>query len=122
MAGLQPYWEQTRFTSMLPSISSGIKNSDGQILTGKGLLTGCMVFTDGNNDATVVLYDNTSAAGKVITKFVVAAAENFGGVVFGAVSVVVETGIYLDISGTGATCIIYYYSPKYVSDDLLVGS
>ena len=95
---------------MQPSTSSGSKTSDTAILAQPGKLTGVILNADGSNSATAVLYDSKSAAsGTVLARLQVPSGsahlfEDFtllGGVV-------ANNGIYLDISGTGASCIVYY--------------
>lgn len=49
-----------------PEIVSGNKTADALIRTGPGVLKSVIVNTDGTNDATLVLYDNTEASGKVV--------------------------------------------------------
>jgi hypothetical protein len=83
--------------------------ADTQIRTVGGILTSCLVITDGTNDATVILYDAAAAADIAVTnklaEFTVAGANNYGGrdwsypVKFGA-------GLYMDITGTGASVIV----------------
>jgi len=79
-----------------------------QIRTVSGTLTSIEVITDGANDATVIAYDVAAAgdiaAGNKLVELKVLAASNFGGrdwaypVSFGA-------GLYITVSGTGASFI-----------------
>ena len=88
--------------------SSGLVAADSAIVTGKGHLEAVIGVTDGTNDATCVLYDNASAAtGTVLWKGKVTAANNFGGATF-PTPINFTNGIYLDITGTNAACIVYY--------------
>lgn len=92
---------------MASSISSGVLNADTLIFTGKNRVNAVTVITDGTNAATVELYDNTTASGtkKIVGKCVGASLvqhyifEN---------PVVFDTGIYADVTGTGASFIIFY--------------
>lgn len=88
------------------SVSLGEQTSDGILFNGRTLLDGVMVITDGTNPATVILYDNTAASGTKVFEAVVAGANNAELFSFNN-SIKCDTGLYLDISGTGASCIIY---------------
>ena len=88
--------------------SSGEKTSDTAIMAGPGYITAVYVITDGSNNAKVILYDNASAAsGTVMLEMTVVASDNYGGRswVFPAEFF---KGIYVDVSGTGASYIIEY--------------
>jgi len=87
-------------------VSLGEQTSDGILFNGKSLLAGILVITDGSNPATVILYDNTAASGKKLFEAVVAGASNAALFMFDT-HVQAENGIYLDIGGTGASCIVY---------------
>lgn len=89
-------------------ISSGLKAADGIIHTGAVDLCGVVAVTNGAADATCLVYDGISAAGTVVWKGVVAAASNFGGGVLN-IPVHANIGLYLDITGAGAACLIYYF-------------
>ena len=82
--------------------------SSGQACSGKCYLTGLTVYTNGTNDATVVVYDGTSASGKEVSRMKV-----FGGLFVDKLPpftfpVFCQSGIYLTISGTGAGAIVEY--------------
>ncbi len=89
------------------SISSGLQTADAQIYTGRGTLQALTVITDGSNDATVTLYDNTAASGTVLAKLVVDGTANTG---FQSWNFHCRclNGIYADVSGTGASYIVHY--------------
>src|SRR4051812_20404840 len=88
--------------------SSGLKSADAAILAAPGKLRGVTVLTDGTNAATLIIYDNKSAAsGTVLEKLIVAGADRCMKVVFDA-GVVANAGIYADVSGTGAEYIVHY--------------
>ena len=89
------------------SKSTGLLTADKTVITGKSILTGFLVVTDGTNNATIVIYDNTSAAGTELAKIVVLGASYFGGGTF-EIPIRCTKGIYADITGTGASYIIYY--------------
>lgn len=76
-------------------------------LSGKGLYTGVVVNTNGSNDATVTVYDNTSAAGTIIDKYVIVAADYVGGGYL-PFPIYIENGIFVVVAGTGAVCRVNY--------------
>lgn len=92
---------------MATSISSGVLSADTLIFTGKNRINALTVLTDGTNAATVEIYDNTSATGtkRVVGKCVGTGLINH--IIFEN-PVLFENGIYVDITGTGATCIVFF--------------
>lgn len=93
-----------------PATSSGLKSADTAILVGPGKLRGLQVLADGTNAATVVIYDNPSAAsGTILAKVTVDATlteASAGGIPSEGVWAL--TGLYADVTGTGAEFIVYY--------------
>ena len=90
------------------AISSGILATSANIYRGAGILTGVLILTDGSNAATVTVYDHAAdAAGTVLFKATMLGASYFGGGTW-EYPVQFTNGIYVSISGTGATAIIYY--------------
>lgn len=61
---------------------------------------GVVVKTNGSADATVTVYDNTSAAGKIVMSFVVIGSEQVGGVV--NLDLTMSTGLTVVLAGTGS--------------------
>lgn len=92
---------------MASSVSTGVLNADTLIFTGRNRINALTVFTDGTNAATVDIYDNTSAANKIAVKGKCAGANLVEHFIFEN-PVYVENGIYADVTGTGATFIVYY--------------
>ncbi len=88
------------------SKSSGEKTADTTIVTGRGLLCGVNIITDGVNDATVIIYDNTANSGTKLYEGGCDGAENSKLVWFDR-PVQAYNGVRLDISGTGASAIVY---------------
>lgn len=89
--------------------SSGLQNADAAIAARPARLLGLQVVGDGTNAATVVVYDNASAAsGTVLAKVVVDAGlvEAHPALPIGGVCA--NKGIYVDVTGTGAEYIVYY--------------
>jgi len=89
------------------SITSGEQTADGLIFTGQANITAIQVVTDGTNDAKIIIYDNTSAAGRVVFECTVTGASHYGGRVF-VPPIELYDGIYADISGTGASYFVEY--------------
>ena len=88
--------------------TSGIKTEDMAILARPGYFHGIEIITDGTNNASVIVYDNASAAsGTVIFQGTILGANNFGGVIF-IDPVEMFKGIYIDMTGTGMSYIVYY--------------
>lgn len=94
-----------------PATSSGVKSSDGVIYDKPCRLLSVKLVADGTNAAEAELHDNASAAsGLVVAKASVAAgsteSSDHGGIPDGGV--VCNNGIYLNITGTNAECIVYF--------------
>lgn len=89
------------------SRSSGVINTDTLLFTGKNRVNALTVLTDGTNAATVDLKDGTTSSGtiKVTGKCVGASLVNH---FLFEKPVYFENGIYIDLTGTGATCIVYF--------------
>jgi hypothetical protein len=89
------------------ALSPAAITSDGMGCTGKCYMTGLTVYTDGTNDATVVVYNGTSTAGQEVFRTKV-----FGGLYADKISwtypLACEQGIYLDLTGTGAAAIVEF--------------
>lgn len=92
---------------MASSISSGVLNADTLIFTGRNRINALTVITDGTNAATVSLYDNTSAANKIAVQGKCVGANLEAHYIFEN-PVIMENGIYADVTGTGATFIVFY--------------
>ena len=88
-------------------IPSGSKSSSAAITSTASTFCGIAVFTDGSHDAVFSVYDNTTGAGTVVFgPATLVGSSNLGGIV--GVSIPMQNGIYVSISGTGATYIVYY--------------
>jgi hypothetical protein len=91
-----------------PSTTSGLKSADVAIMTKPGKIKSVILLADGTNAATLILYDNASAAsGTVLVKIAVDA-----GLVYESFNsdhgIVCNNGIYADVTGTGAEFIVHY--------------
>ena len=88
--------------------TSGVKAVDAVILAVRGYFHGIEIITDGTNSANVIVYDNaTTAAGTIVFQGTVEGASNFGGVLF-IDPVEMMNGIYINMTGTGMSYIVYY--------------
>lgn len=92
---------------MASSISSGLQTTDQLLYTGRNRINAITLITDGTNAASVVVYDNTTAASKVAAKVTAAGAQNTMHVIFEN-PVLCENGIYADVTGTGAAYIVFF--------------
>lgn len=92
---------------LIYATNSGEITSSQLVYAGACLISKIKVLTDGSNNATIIVYDNTEGSGKVIDKTIVAAAIRYGG---GNIipPEKCDNGIYVTISGTGASVIISY--------------
>jgi len=87
--------------------SSGLKTASEASHANPVVLGGCLLLTDGANDATLVLYDNASAAsGDVVAKLAIAGSDLTGGITF-PFEVATANGLYAELTGVGANFILY---------------
>lgn len=90
------------------SKSSGAKIADGVILDQPGKLTSVILTGDGTNAATLLVYDNASAASGTL----LASLSVDAGLVYESFCphfpIDALNGIYIDIGGTGASAIVHY--------------
>lgn len=92
-----------------PATSSGLLSADTAVSALPGRLLGVALIADGTNAATVILYDNASAAsGTVIAKLSVAALGTYADMNMPNEGIAVNKGIYADVAGTGAAFIVLY--------------
>ena len=97
--------------SMRPATSSGRKTADVAICARPCLLKSVILEGDGTNAATAILYDNKSAASGTVLAKLLLPASGIMCIVFDAKDgIEASNGIYLDIGGTGAACIVHYAS------------
>jgi hypothetical protein len=92
---------------MKSSITSGIKTASAIICTESALFYGVEIITDGTNAATIIVYNSQDATGPVLFKGTVPGSSNFGGSTY-ETPVRAGAGIYVAISGTGASCVVYF--------------
>lgn len=89
------------------SANTGVLNASALTFTGRNRINAVSLFGDGVNAATLNIYDNTSAAGKIAVKVQVKAADYQNHVIF-TQPVYMENGIYNSLTGTNANFIVYY--------------
>ena len=90
------------------SRSSGLKNADAAISAGRNRINAITLLGDGTNAASLIVYDNASAAsGTVLAKVTQLATARLTHIIFEN-PVFAENGIYADVTGTGAEYIVYY--------------
>jgi hypothetical protein len=92
---------------MATSISSGVLSSDTLIFNGRNRVNAVTVLTDGTNAATVELRDGTTASGTVKITGKCLGANLVNHIIFEN-PVLFETGLFADLTGTGATCIVFF--------------
>ena len=79
----------------------------GAVYAARTLLAGVALITDGTNPCDVVLHDNaTAGSGLKVFEGGVAGSDRGKLVLFDS-PVVCENGLYLTLTGTGASCIVY---------------
>lgn len=89
--------------------SSGLKSADAVIMAMPGRMFYVQLLGDGTNAASLVLYDNASAAsGLVLAKLSLDAGLVQSEPFAVEAGVVANNGIYADVSGTGAEYIVYF--------------
>jgi hypothetical protein len=95
---------------MAIQIPSGVKTGNFLMKTEPCYLGGVLVITDGSNAATVTVYDDSldRTSGKIVWQNTDAGASNYGGGFFVA-PIKCNNGIYITISGSGASYIAYEY-------------
>jgi len=99
------------------SINSGRQNNSAVIYAGKSKISWVKVVTDGNNNASLAIYDSATAAnnGKQVDARPVAASTGYGGGAVGGDAYYCNNGIYCELTGGGA-----YYFVGYSDKDLSV--
>ena len=87
------------------------QTDDATIHTGVGWLYGIWVETDGTNDVTVTIYDNTAASGtKIGNTFTVEASKRFRAIDFGnSTPVPFNTGLTVDVTTAGTVEYTVFY-------------
>jgi len=85
---------------------SGKKTSSALIYTGECILKGAFLYTDGTNDASLIIYDGTTATGKILREVHAKGADGKGPFGDTAIFVRAKTGVYGELTGTNAYFIV----------------
>ena len=87
--------------------------ASGLVIAGQAILKGFLIGTDGVNDPTITVFDNTSNSGEEIVPSTAYDASSLG--VNGAVGLndYCEKGIYVEISCAGAVEVSVKYTPYF---------
>lgn len=94
------------------SILTVEKSGPDDIFTGRGVLYGLNINTDGVNDVTVICYDSLDASGKIIWKHFVAADTMTDGFLLTNMGILCTTGLYVSIvGGTPSVVVLYRNNP-----------
>lgn len=92
-----------------PVTSSDLKSTDAAISAIGAYLHGVMLISDGTNTASLIIYDNaTAASGLVLAKIAIPATTAGPTYVTFNNPVSANKGIFADVTGTGAAYIVYY--------------
>lgn len=99
-------------TIQLPvATTSDLQSADAQITVMPGLLHGVALLGDGTNACNVKVYDsenNTTSGKKLLATVSLPASSITDETLIFNFGVVVNRGIYCDVSGTGASYYVYY--------------
>lgn len=92
-----------------PVTSSDIKSADAAISALGGYLHGVWLISDASNAASIIIYDNASAAsGIVLAKLSIPASTTAPQYITFNQPITANKGIFADVTGTGANYIVYY--------------
>ena len=93
---------------------TGDLTADGAAITGKGSFFGLWIVTDGTNNVTFDIYDNTSAAGtKIIPTTIIDVANGTAQTISFGPGVRYENGIYINLTTAGTVTFKAYYSDYF---------
>lgn len=96
------------------AIKHSKKSSSDVVYTGRCKLYGILIGTDGTNDPTVTVFDNTSAAGNEVIPTVTydASLQGLSGATMPGEGILCKNGIYVEISvgGGGSVEVVILYS------------
>tara|TARA_R110002126_G_scaffold134222_1_gene278365 strand:- start:460 stop:753 length:294 start_codon:yes stop_codon:yes gene_type:complete len=92
------------------NLSSGLKTADAVVSDRRSILAGVNIVTGGTNDATIIIYDNASAAsGVVLFKMVLTGALDGQYYELPEGGVRAKDGLYVDITSTAGGAYIVHY-------------
>lgn len=89
---------------------SGRRTASAQLHTGKSVLTYLKILTDDVNDVTVIVFDSVGAGDddSEVDRFVVPAAERYGGACYGLTGPKLNSGLYISLSGANGSYQAHY--------------
>lgn len=94
-----------------PATSSGAITADGVVLNKPGRLDSLILIGSGAAVASVILYDNASAAaGTVLARIDLSASQTFD-MIHTVDGIICNNGIYADVGGAGLVYAIVHYRP-----------
>lgn len=100
-------WASCHALAFDGSTATHAMTASGQAVTGPCWITAVQVVTNGSNDATITVYDGTSTSGGMIGTYYVPGAL-YGDRVVWTFPRRVVNGIYVNVSGTGASAVVEY--------------
>lgn len=86
--------------------TTGKVEASALVFSGAGTMKAVLLYTDGTNDASLTIYDNTAASGKIIREVHAKGSDGKGPFGNENAFVYCSTGCYAALSGTGAYFII----------------
>jgi len=92
---------------MASSLSSGRLTTSTLIFNGRNRINAITLIADGTNAASISIYDNNAATGKVAAKVSAKAGEVLVHVVFEN-PVFLDLGLYAALTGTGAEAFVFF--------------
>jgi len=94
-----------------PSLPPVVKTATGLVYSGKCMLHGFLIGTDGVNDPTITVYNNTEESGDeaIPTCTYDASQLNLNGAT--GLKVYCDKGLYISISCSGAVEVVLFYAP-----------
>lgn len=84
------------------------RTTDGQAVTAARGILGGVLLTSGSDAATVAVYDGTSTSGVLLAKLALDAGNQTTGVELPGDGVVFDVGLFVDVSGTSPTAVVFY--------------
>lgn len=88
-----------------------VKTASGVVRTGSCIFQGLLIGTDGVNDPTVTLYNNTAASGDEVVPTATYDASALGLNGLTGVNVWCDKGLYVEIACSGDVVVVIFYSP-----------
>ena len=100
-----------KLSDFLLSEPASKKTSSGIVRTGKCIFHGFLIGTDGVNDPTITVFDNTAASGQEIIPSATYDASQLGLNGVTGINMYCANGIYVEITCAGACEVVIQYTP-----------